>query len=98
MKRSAKVAGITRQEMAEYLDVAPETVSTWMNDRIVPSTQTLRLWAMRTGAPFEWLTTAVRPEGFEPPTFCSAPDGPDAVVTSIYSHMLDRADTPKDAA
>jgi transcriptional regulator with XRE-family HTH domain len=57
MKRSIKVAGLSRGEMAEYLGVEPTTVSTWMNDRIEPSTQTLRLWALRTGAPYEWLVT-----------------------------------------
>jgi transcriptional regulator with XRE-family HTH domain len=57
MKRSAKVAGLSRYALAEYLDVTPETVSTWTNDRIKPSTQTLRLWALKTGAPYAWLVS-----------------------------------------
>ncbi|MBN9141072.1 MAG: helix-turn-helix domain-containing protein [Micrococcales bacterium] len=57
MKRAMKVAGVSRGEMADYLDVEPTTVSTWMNDRVQPGVQTLRLWALKTGAPYEWLVT-----------------------------------------
>jgi transcriptional regulator with XRE-family HTH domain len=57
MKKSLRVAGLSRDEMAQYLDVDPGTVSTWMNDRIRPSKQTLRLWTMKTGAPWVWLIT-----------------------------------------
>ena len=57
MRRSLRVSELSVQEMADYLDVARGTISTWINGRIVPSKQTLRLWALRTGAPFEWLAT-----------------------------------------
>jgi len=67
LKRALKFAGISRDEMADYLGVAPATVSTWMNDRITPNLQTLRLWSMRTGVPLEWL---VHPPGLEPGTHC----------------------------
>ena len=55
MKKALRVARLTRYEMADYLDVASETVSTWMNDRVRPSTQTVRLWALKTGAQYDWL-------------------------------------------
>jgi transcriptional regulator with XRE-family HTH domain len=42
--------------MADYLGVARNTVSTWINGRIAPSKQTLRLWALRSGVPFDWLS------------------------------------------
>ncbi len=66
MKKSLKVAGISRDEMADYLGVAPATVSTWMNDHITPSRQTQRLWAMRTGARYEWLTDSYTPRDLNP--------------------------------
>ena len=60
---------LTNQDMAEYLGVARETVSRWVNGRSTPNQGMLRLWAMRTGVPFEWLQTGeVRHEGLEPPT------------------------------
>ena len=43
--------------MAEYLGVSRSTISNWINGRVVPSRQSLRLWALRTGAPFMWLET-----------------------------------------
>jgi transcriptional regulator with XRE-family HTH domain len=55
MRKALRHAGIGVQEMADYLDVSRNTVSTWINGRISPSTQTLRLWAMRCGVSFSWL-------------------------------------------
>jgi transcriptional regulator with XRE-family HTH domain len=55
MRKSLRHADIGVQEMADYLGVARNTVSTWINGRIEPSTQTLRLWAMRTGVSYKWL-------------------------------------------
>ncbi len=73
MKKSLKVARLTRWDMASYLDVDPATVSSWMNDRIRPSRQTLILWAMQTEVSLGWLEHGileeVRPEGFEPPAY-----------------------------
>lgn len=66
MRKALRVSGVKAGEMADYLDVANGTVSTWINGRIVPSAQTLRLWAMRTGVPYAWLrdgeTENPRPE------------------------------------
>jgi len=55
MRKSLRHADIGVQEMADYLGVARNTVSTWINGRIEPSTQTLRLWALRTGVDYPWL-------------------------------------------
>jgi transcriptional regulator with XRE-family HTH domain len=69
MRKALRVAGVSVQEMADYLGVARNTVSTWINGRITPSTQTLRLWAARCDVPYEWLThshteACVRKRGF----------------------------------
>lgn len=55
MRKALREADLGVQEMADYLGVARNTVSTWINGRIEPSMQTLRLWALRTGVSFEWL-------------------------------------------
>jgi transcriptional regulator with XRE-family HTH domain len=55
MRKSLRHADVGVQEMADYLGVARNTVSTWINGRIEPSQQTLRLWALRTGVSYEWL-------------------------------------------
>ncbi|WP_432794425.1 helix-turn-helix domain-containing protein [Rhodococcus ruber] len=66
--------------MAEYLGVARNTVSTWINGRIEPSTQTLRLWALRTGVPFIWLQTGTAP----------SPDGGDGAAVVRHQGLEPR--------
>ena len=61
MRKALRVSGTGVQEIAEYLGVARNTVSTWINGRIEPSIQTVRLWALRTGVPYEWLQTGEEP-------------------------------------
>jgi len=58
-------AGMGVAEMADYLGVTRGTVGNWTGGRIVPNTQSLRLWALRTGVPYEWLC-AIRDSNPEP--------------------------------
>lgn len=67
MRRALRISGVSVQEMADYLGVRRNTVSTWINGHRPPSAQTLRLWAMRTGVPKSWLETGLATSG----------DGPD---------------------
>lgn len=55
MRKALRHAGAGVQEIADYLGVSRNTVSTWINGRIDPSVQTLRLWALRCGVPYEWI-------------------------------------------
>jgi transcriptional regulator with XRE-family HTH domain len=55
MRKSLRSAGLGVQDMADYLEVSRGTVSNWINGRIRPGGQTLRLWALRTGVPYDWL-------------------------------------------
>ena len=69
MRLALRDSGTSVQAMADYLDVGRSTVSTWLNGRIRPGKQTLRLWALHTGVPLEWLETGVvRHQGLEPRT------------------------------
>lgn len=55
LRKGLREADLSVQAMADYLGVARTTLSNWINGRIQPSTQTLRLWAMRCGIDYEWL-------------------------------------------
>lgn len=55
LRKSLDEAGISNQEMAEYFGVSRNTISRLINGHSPPDLRTLRLWALRTGAPFEWL-------------------------------------------
>jgi transcriptional regulator with XRE-family HTH domain len=55
LRKALRHAGIGTTEMADYLGVSRQSVGNWMNGRIEPSQQTLRLWALRCGVSFEWL-------------------------------------------
>lgn len=55
MRKALRISGVGAQEMADYLGVNRNTVSNWINGHHPPDKRTKRLWAMRTGVPFEWL-------------------------------------------
>jgi transcriptional regulator with XRE-family HTH domain len=55
MRKALRHADIGVQEMADYLGVSRTSASNWINGRIAPGPQTLRLWALRTGVSLEWL-------------------------------------------
>ena len=57
MRKALRYAGVGVQEIADYLDVDRSTVSNWLGVRIIPSVQTLRLWAARCGVSYPWLVT-----------------------------------------
>jgi site-specific recombinase XerD len=60
MGKAMRYADTSRTEMAEYLGVGQSTISSWTSDRIVPSLQTQRLWALRCGVGLDWLPHSLR--------------------------------------
>jgi transcriptional regulator with XRE-family HTH domain len=62
LSKSLKYAGMSHQDMAEYLEVHRNSVGAWCTDRnrIMPAI--LRLWAQRVGLPLEWLREGTWPE------------------------------------
>ena len=84
MRKALRHAGISVQQMAEYLDVDRSTVSTWINGRISPSTQTVRLWALRTGVPFTWMCHGtMEPCDLRPPA-----SGSNDVSAASHGHRI----------
>jgi transcriptional regulator with XRE-family HTH domain len=63
LRKALRTANVSVQEIADYLGVSRTSASNWINGRIDPSTQTLRLWALRTGVSYTWLRdgTGARP-------------------------------------
>lgn len=60
---------ISRDQIAEMMDVTPSTISRWMSDKGAPPKRPYLLqWAMVTGVPVEWLASGEAPDG--------GPDGP----------------------
>src|SRR5258707_9142872 len=55
MRKALRTADIGVAEMADYLGVSRTSVSNWINGRIEPSLQTMRLWSIRTNTNLEWL-------------------------------------------
>jgi DNA-binding XRE family transcriptional regulator len=101
LRKALREADVSVQEMADYLEVSRNTVGRWINGHVDPSGAVVRLWALRTGVPHAWLrdgTTnphqdgpgggshGVRPEGLEPPTFCS---GVSATVVPLFAQADD---------
>ena len=62
MRVSLRHGGVSVQAMADYLDVSRASVSNWINGRVAPSKQTMRLWAFRCGVPLTWLETGRAPD------------------------------------
>lgn len=66
LRKALNAAGVGVQEMADHLEVSRVTVGNYLAGRTNPTTSTLRVWAMRCGVPYLWLTTGEEPK-----------DGPD---------------------
>lgn len=71
MAKALKSQRISVQDMAEYMGISRNTITNWTHDKSRPTRGDLRLWAMRTGVPLEWLETGTAPQ----------PDGPEGGST-----------------
>jgi transcriptional regulator with XRE-family HTH domain len=56
LQRSLAHAGVSVEEMAGDLGVTRQTVGRWLHERGEPKRGYLKLWALRTGVSFAWLT------------------------------------------
>ena len=62
LAKALHVAGVTSNDMAAELDVSRTTISNYLNGRTKPKGLYMRIWALKTGVPLEWLETGNFPE------------------------------------
>lgn len=62
LNKSLKYAGISHNEMAEFLEVHRNTIGGYVTGRTKMLPVIMRLWAAKTGVPLEWLRDGVWPE------------------------------------
>jgi transcriptional regulator with XRE-family HTH domain len=88
LRTSRVAAGLEQRHLADRLHVSRQTVSNWERGTSEPNVSQFVAWAEMVGQSLEWLAEGlkakapavvagadVRPEGFEPPTFCSVASG-----------------------
>jgi hypothetical protein len=56
LRKSLEHAQVETETMAAYLEVHPNTIRNWTAGRTRPPASAVKLWAMRTGIPYEWFT------------------------------------------
>lgn len=66
LRKSLDHADMSVAEMAEYLEVSRNTVGNYMAGKTQPPGAVLKLWAMRTGVPRQWLEIGKTPDQPEP--------------------------------
>jgi hypothetical protein len=59
LRKSLEHAQVETETMAAYLEVHPNTIRNWTAGRTRPPASAVKLWAMRTGIPYEWFTPEV---------------------------------------
>jgi transcriptional regulator with XRE-family HTH domain len=62
LNKSLKYAGMSHNEMAEYLEIHRNTLGGYCTGKTQIRSVTLRVWAMRVGLPIEWLQHGTWPE------------------------------------
>lgn len=62
LAKALHVAGVSTTEMADELEVARSTISNYLNGHTKPKGLYLRIWALKTGVPLEWLETGNFPD------------------------------------
>ena len=75
LAKSLRLAGVGVAEMAQWLEKSPNTVGTWLRGTAKPDPANLKMWAIRTGVPSEWLETGIWPEGW--------PGNPDDLMNHV---------------
>ena len=61
LDKAMRVAGLGIDDMAEALGVSRNTIGNYRSGRTHPSKLQVKEWAVRTGAPLEWLLTGEEP-------------------------------------
>ena len=62
LAKSLQVSGLSVADMAAYMEAHRNTIGAWLNRRAQPRPANMRLWALRTGVPYEWLRHGTWPD------------------------------------
>ena len=84
LDKAMRVAGLSIDDMAEALDVSRNTIGNYRAGRTSPSKLQIKEWAMRTGAPLEWLMYGTEPGNGPEAPIITVESGRLAPVTSIH--------------
>lgn len=84
LRRSMEFAKVSRDEIAQYVGVAPSTVTRWTHDdfKRPPNRANLLAWAQITGVPLEWLERGDE-HGEPPPAAVTEGDEAGAVPATV---------------
>ena len=95
LAKSLQAADVSVGEIADYLGVHRNTVSGYLNRRIRPSVRVLRLWALRTGAPYEWIVNGDEDDKPQrPPPGAGRADVHPPVVAQLRPHFTEPLNLP----
>ena len=61
LRKALQVAGMTQEDMSDYLGVSRGTVRNWLNGHTTIKRAARIAWALRTGVPVVWLETGTAP-------------------------------------
>ena len=81
LRKALAVSGVKVSEMADELEVERNTIGNYMAGRTRISGAALKLWAMRTGVPLEWIRTGDASPG-------SPGGGAAGRVSKRYQHLM----------
>jgi DNA-binding XRE family transcriptional regulator len=82
LRKAREFAGYEQADLERLTGLSRATISNYERGRTKPSKASMNLWSLATGVSLNWLVNgespdpqsgpglSVRPEGFEPPTFC----------------------------
>ena len=77
LRKARECAGLSTAEIAEVLEVTDRTVRNYETGATPIKRPALRVWAMRTGVPYVWLTTGEEPS-----------DNPGGPASTIWLTLL----------
>lgn len=75
LRKAREIAEIDQIALAEDMGVSRQTVSNYERGLVKPRRIVLKAWALRTGAPMEWLQTGRWPVAPQPPSSGHQPAG-----------------------
>lgn len=87
-RKARESAGFSASEFAQRTSMARGTISAAENGHRVPSRANMRLWALATGVPFEWLETGKTPSGDDGAPVDVGPTGIEPMTSTVKAHRF----------